>query len=82
MTSPHRYLLLTLAGLAMAEWFAVVPCISILAELAMASHCVMPTLQTDTSADSTGLLIHSHTEPTLSRMTITFTCWKRENRKN
>ncbi len=62
----------------MAERFAVVSRISVLAELAVASRCVVPALQTNTSADSTRLLIHGHTEPTLSRVTITFTCWERE----
>lgn len=71
-------MLLTLAGLAVAEWFAVVACVSILAELAVASRCVVPALQTNASTDSTRLLIHGHTEPTLSRVTITFTCWKRK----
>lgn len=57
----------------MAEWLAVVTCVSVLAKLAMAPRCVMATLQTNASADSSRLLIHGHTEPTLSRMTITFT---------
>lgn len=62
----------------MAEWLAVVTCVSILAKLAMPPHCVMATLQTNTSADSSRLLVHGHTEPTLSRMTITFTCWDKK----
>lgn len=71
-------LLLTLAGLAVAERFAVVSRISVLAELAVASRCVVPALQANASTDSTRLLIDGHTEPTLSRVTITFTCWERE----
>lgn len=69
----HGVALARLAGLAVVERFAVVSRISVLAELAVASRCVVPALQTNASTDSTRLLIDGHTEPTLSRVTITFT---------
>lgn len=53
---------LTLAGLAVLQWLAVVTGVSVLAVLAVASGGVVATLLTDASTASARLLEHLHAE--------------------
>ena len=68
---------LTLAGLAVARWLAVVSCVAVVAVLAVAPRRVVPTLQTHPPTAPARLLEHLHAEPALGGVAVTLARWGR-----
>lgn len=62
----------------MVQRFAVVAGVSVLTVLAVTPGRVVPTLLTNTSADSARVQKHLHAEAALVRVAVTVTGWTKE----